>query len=222
MDFFQVVRDRNITTSETETTKYFMITQETQYNMYEDNQETASEEIKITLGQFLISERRSTVADKENSYEDSYNEYNRFKMEYEQQLEYDIKQGKVLNYSQKEESKDMPKGALKRLIDLKRSKNCTKEELSQIGIKAIECLSYDTYQRTKDMMSAKMILSRTWLVLRVWLLIYIFLAIPCWCQRGNFISLVSFLGKIIIWKYYIIVYVKIILYFRMVLLLFPL
>ncbi|XP_018306081.1 uncharacterized protein [Mycetomoellerius zeteki] len=184
MDFFQVVRDRNITTSETETTKYFMITQETQYNMYEDNQETASEEIKITLGQFLISERRSTVADKENSYEDSYNEYNRFKMEYEQQLEYDIKQGKVLNYSQKEESKDMPKGALKRLIDLKRSKNCTKEELSQIGIKAIECLSYDTYQRTKDMMSAKMILSRTWLVLRVWLLIYIFLAIPCWCQRG--------------------------------------
>ncbi|KYN16588.1 hypothetical protein ALC57_11097 [Trachymyrmex cornetzi] len=220
MDFFQVIRNRNITTSKMETTEYFVITQETQYNLYEYDQKTASEEIKITLDQFLISERRPTVANKKNSYKDSYDEYNRFKMEYEQQLEYDIKQGKVLNYSQKE-SKDMPKGALKRLIDLKRSKNCTKEELSKIGIKAIECLSYD-YQRTKDIMTAKMILSRTWLVLRVWLLIYISLAIPCWCQRGNFINLVSFLGKIIIWKCYNIVYMKIILYFRMVLLLFPL
>ncbi|XP_018367539.1 PREDICTED: uncharacterized protein LOC108764036 isoform X2 [Trachymyrmex cornetzi] len=182
MDFFQVIRNRNITTSKMETTEYFVITQETQYNLYEYDQKTASEEIKITLDQFLISERRPTVANKKNSYKDSYDEYNRFKMEYEQQLEYDIKQGKVLNYSQKE-SKDMPKGALKRLIDLKRSKNCTKEELSKIGIKAIECLSYD-YQRTKDIMTAKMILSRTWLVLRVWLLIYISLAIPCWCQRG--------------------------------------
>ncbi|KYN32636.1 hypothetical protein ALC56_13118, partial [Trachymyrmex septentrionalis] len=203
MDFFQVIRDRNITTSKTETTEYFVITQEAQYNLYEYDQKTASKEIKITLDQFLISKRRPRVADKKNSHKDSYDEYNRLKMEYEQQLEYDIKEGKVLNYSQKE-SKDMPKEALKRLIDLKRSKNCTKKELSQIGIKAIECLLYD-FQRTKDIMTAKMILSRTWLVLRIWLLIYISFAIPCWCQRGNFINLVSFLGKIFIWKYYNIV-----------------
>ncbi|XP_018352072.1 PREDICTED: uncharacterized protein LOC108754338 isoform X1 [Trachymyrmex septentrionalis] len=182
MDFFQVIRDRNITTSKTETTEYFVITQEAQYNLYEYDQKTASKEIKITLDQFLISKRRPRVADKKNSHKDSYDEYNRLKMEYEQQLEYDIKEGKVLNYSQKE-SKDMPKEALKRLIDLKRSKNCTKKELSQIGIKAIECLLYD-FQRTKDIMTAKMILSRTWLVLRIWLLIYISFAIPCWCQRG--------------------------------------
>ncbi|KYM76667.1 hypothetical protein ALC53_12905, partial [Atta colombica] len=200
MDFFQVIRDRNITTSKTETTEYFMITQETQYNLYEYDQKTTSEEeIKITLDQFLMNdmERKPRVADKKNSYKDSYDEYNstNLKIEYEQQLEFDIKEGKVLNYSQKE-SKDISKGALKTLIDLKRSKNCTKEELSQIGIKAIECLLYD-YQRTKDIMTAKMIFSRTWLVLRIWLLIYIFLAIPCWCQRGNFIKFVSFLGKII-------------------------
>jgi len=200
MDFFQVIRDRNITTSKTETTEYFMITQETQYNLYEYDQKTTSEEeIKITLDQFLMNdmERKPRVADKKNSYKDSYDDYNsnNLKIEYEQQLEFDIKEGKVLNYSQKE-SKDISKGALKTLIDLKRSKNCTKEELSQIGIKAIECL-LDDYQRTKDTMAAKMILSRTWLVLRIWLLIYIFLAIPCWCQRGNFIKFVSFLGKII-------------------------
>ncbi|KYM97998.1 hypothetical protein ALC62_11344, partial [Cyphomyrmex costatus] len=198
MDFFQVIRDRNVATNETETTE-FVKTQEThtQYNLYEYDQETASEETKITLNKFLVSEKRSTVADKENSSEDSYDEYNRFKIEYEQQLKYNIKEGKVLNYSQKEESKDTPKEALKRLIDLKRSKNCTKEELSQIGIKAIECLSYD-FQRTKDIMTTKMILSKIWLVLRVWLLIYICLAIPCWCQRGNFISY----SCIFFWKNY--------------------
>ncbi|XP_011068173.1 PREDICTED: uncharacterized protein LOC105154385 [Acromyrmex echinatior] len=181
MDFFQVIRDRNITTSKTETTEYFVVTPETQYNLYEYDQKTANEEIKITVDQFLISKRR--VADKNNSNKDSYDEYNKLKMEYEQQLEYDIKEGKVLNYSIQKESKDMPKGVLKRLIDLKPSKNCTKEEMSQIGIRAIECLSYE-FQRTKDIMAVKMILSRTWLVLRVWLLIYISVAIPCWCQRG--------------------------------------
>ncbi|KAL0131072.1 hypothetical protein PUN28_002573 [Cardiocondyla obscurior] len=105
-------------------------------------------------------------------------------MEYEQQLEDDIKKGKVLNYTEKEEQK---KGALKltfkKIMDLKRPRNCTKEEISQIGIKAIECLLYD-YQHAKDVTTVKIVLSKTWLVFRVWLLIYICLAIPCWCQRG--------------------------------------
>ncbi|XP_011705171.1 PREDICTED: uncharacterized protein LOC105460427 [Wasmannia auropunctata] len=183
MDFFQVIRDRNIMTGETDTTEYFAKTQETytQYDLYKYDQETANNDTKTILKQSSISEEKSTL-DNESSYEEAY-DYKRFKMEYEQQMQDDIKQEKILNYTEKEEPKDTAKGALKRIMDLKRPKNCTKEELSQIGIKAIECLLYD-YQRAKDITTAKMVLSRTWLVLRVWLLIYICLAIPCWCQRG--------------------------------------
>jgi len=158
----------------------------TQYDLYKYNQETANENTKTILNQSSISEKRYTLADNEISYEESY-DYKRFKMEYERQLEYDIKQGKILNYTEKEEPKNMPKEVLKGIMDLKRPKNCTKEELNQIGIKAIECLLYD-YQSMKDITTAKVILSRIWLILRVWLLIYICLAIPCWCQRGNFIN----------------------------------
>lgn len=185
MDFFQVIRDRNVTTSETETNKYLAKTPETRtrYNLYEYDQEVTSEAIK-NIPEQSSSLERSTLADNESSYEESY-DYERFKMEYEQQLEYSIKKGKVLNYTEKEEPKNILKETLKRIIDLKRPKNCTKEELSQIGIKTIECLLYD-YQRVKDITTAKIVLSRTWLVFRVWLLIYICLAIPCWCQKGDF------------------------------------
>ncbi|XP_071649158.1 uncharacterized protein [Temnothorax longispinosus] len=169
MDFFQVIRNRNVTTEEMETTAgYLAKTPETytQYNLYEYDQETTSDATKNLLDQSSISERSSTLADNESSHEESY-DYERFKMEYEQQLEYDIKEGKVLNYTdneKKEPLKNTLKGALKRIMDLKRPKNCTKEELSQIGIKAIECLLYD-YQRAKDITTAKLILSRTWMVL---------------------------------------------------------
>ncbi|XP_077275145.1 uncharacterized protein LOC143904378 isoform X1 [Temnothorax americanus] len=185
MDFFQAMRNRNVTTEKMETTGYLAKTPETyaRYNLYDDDQETTSDATKNLLDQSSISERSSTLADNSSSHEESY-DYERFKMEYEQQLDDDIKEGKVLNYTEKKEPlKNTLKGALKRIMDLKRPKNCTEEELSQIGIKAIECLLYD-YQRAKDITTAKLILSRTWLVFRVWLLIYICFAIPCWCQRG--------------------------------------
>lgn len=194
-----MIRNRNVTTDETETTEYFMRTQRTQYDLYE-YEETTNEGTKDTLNQSSILERGSiSPVDNESSYEESY-DYEKFKMEYEQQLEYDIKERKVLNYTETEEPKDTPRGALKRIMDLKRPENCTKEEINQIGIKAIECLLY-SYQHTKDITTVKMILSRTRLVFRVWLLIYICLAIPCWCQRGNSFSyscIRSFLERIII------------------------
>lgn len=216
-----MIKDRNVTTGEIETIEYFAKMSEayTQYNLYKYDQETTSEATKNILEQSSISER-SMLTDNESPYEELY-DYERFKIEYEHQLEYDIKEGRVLNYTEKEEPKNTLKEALKRITGLKQPKNCTKEELSQIGIKAIECLLYE-YQRTKDITIAKMVLSRTWLVFRVWLLIYICLAIPCWCQRGDFINYFcngSLLEKIIMLKYY---YMKIILYFRMVLLLLPL
>ncbi|XP_011152324.1 uncharacterized protein LOC105190970 isoform X2 [Harpegnathos saltator] len=184
MDFFQMAKNSNVTIN-AETIEYLGETQSTraQYDVYEYGQESTSEDAeKYTPDQFLISSRGSTLADTENPEEEPY-DYETLKLEYEQQLEYGMKHGKVLNYTEKKEPKDTPREALKRIMGMKQAKNCTKEEISQIGIKAIECLAYD-YQHARDMATAGKILSRTWLVLRVWLLIYICLAIPCWCQRG--------------------------------------
>lgn len=189
MDFFQMIRDRrDVVTGETGMMEYFtkMSEARTRYDLDQYDEGTTSEATKNIPEQSSIS-GRSVLTDDENSYEESY-DYERFKIEYEHQLEYDMKEGKVLNYTEKGESKGTLKEALKRIVDLKPPKNCTKEELSQIGIKAIECLLYE-YQRTRDITTAKIILSRTWLVVRVWLLIYICLAIPCWCQRGDFYQL---------------------------------
>lgn len=179
--------NRDVVTGEAETTEYFEKTQEirTQYDMYEYGQKITSESTENILAQSLIPQGRSTLAETESPDEEPY-DYEKFKMEYEQQLEYNIKLGKALNYTEKEQLKDTPKEALKRIVSLKKSKNCTKEELSRIGIRALECLLYDI-QHAKDIMHVNRILSRTWLVLKIWLLIYICLAIPCWCQRGNFI-----------------------------------
>jgi len=173
MDFFQVIKERN-------ETKHFGETRAThmQYDTYEYGQKITSEN---TPNWSLT--KKSTLADTESPDKESY-DYEKFKMEYEQQLDYNIRHGKALNYTEKEDLEDTPKKALERIISLKQPKNCTKEELSQIGIKAIECLVYD-YRRTRDMATMKKVLSRTWLVLRVWLLIYVCLAIPCWCQRGK-------------------------------------
>ncbi|XP_020279504.1 uncharacterized protein LOC109852613 [Pseudomyrmex gracilis] len=169
MDFFQILRNRTI--SETE---YLAETQAA--TRYDDEYDQESASIANDTDRVSTTEtRRSTFAD-----EESY-DYSKFKMEYEQQIEDNVKRGKALNYTEKEE--DAPRKALKRIMDLKRPRNCTKEELSQIGVRAMECLIYD-YQRAKDVAAVKKILLRTWIVLRVWLLIYVCLAIPCWCQRG--------------------------------------
>ncbi|KAL6444724.1 hypothetical protein ACFW04_002059 [Cataglyphis niger] len=175
MDFFEVMKDRDIVTDEAEITEYFEKTQEIQYDMYEYGQKTTSENITNIFDQSSTLKERSTLAETESPDEELY-DYEKFKKEYEQQLEYNIEHGKVLNYTEKEELEDIPKEALK-------GSNCTKEELSQIGIKALKCLLYD-YQHVKDITHINKILARTWLVLKIWLLIYICLAIPCWCQRG--------------------------------------
>lgn len=218
-DLFQTAKDSNVTANNAETTGYLEETQSAraQYDVYEYGKETTNEDTeRYTPDRSFISSERSTLADTENPDEEPY-DYEQFKMEYEQQLEYDIKYGKALNYTEKEGSEDTPKEALKRIMDMRRPKNCTKEEISQIGIKAIECLAHD-YQRARDTATVGKVLSRTWLVLRVWLLIYICLAIPCWCQRGNFVTSVTFF----VVMHESPLYERRILYSRMVLLLFPL
>jgi len=151
----------------------------------------------ISKNQSLTSEKGYTLENMEEPYD-----YEKFKMEYEQQLEYNIKHGKVFNYTEKAELEDTPKKALKEII--KQSKNCTEEELRKFGIKSIKCIIRD-YQRTKDIVAVKKIVFKTWLVIRIWFLIYVCVAIPCWCQRGNFIN-VKF-------NYYIIIIIIILYYY---------
>ncbi|XP_026829371.1 uncharacterized protein LOC113562888 [Ooceraea biroi] len=189
MDFFQVIRGKNVTNSNTEIAEYTAKPQLTrvQYDTmykYGQNITTRYDDAAndIPRNQSLISQKRYTFADTESPDEEPY-DYEKFKMEYDQQLEYNIKYGKVFNYTEKEELKESPKEALKRIIDLKRPKNCTKEELGHFGIKAIKCLIYD-YQRTRNVAAVRKVLFRTWLVVRIWLLIYVCLAIPFWCHRG--------------------------------------
>lgn len=181
-----MARESNVTASDVETTEYLGEASSTRAQYDEYGQEVTSEDVeKYTPEQFFASSTASTPADTESPDEELY-DYEAFKLEYEQQLEHGMKDGKMLNYTERkeEEPEGAPRQALKRILDVKRPKNCTKEEITQIGIEAIECLAHD-YQRAKDMATVGKILSRTWLVLRVWLLIYVCLAVPCWCQRGN-------------------------------------
>lgn len=191
MDFFQVIKDRNQITNQTETTEYIAGTTRVQYtnNVYEYDENNAIRYDDVTndtpRNRFVISEE-STLASTENPDEEPY-DYEKFKLEYEQQIEYNMRHGKAFNYTEKKELEGSPKETLKRILDLKRPKNCTKKELSQIGIKALKCIVHE-YQSIKTVAAARTVLFKTWLVVKIWLLIYICLAIPCWCYGGNFIN----------------------------------
>ncbi|KAK0182833.1 hypothetical protein PV327_000927 [Microctonus hyperodae] len=114
--------------------------------------------------------------------DDDYN-YEALRAEYYQQLDDAIKNNLTFNYTQKSEPEYSPKDALKNIVELKIPKNCSKEELSQFGLKAFQCLVFD-YKNAKTS-SIKKLLWRTWTVIKIWIFIYICVAIPCWCQRGH-------------------------------------
>jgi len=184
-DLPQMIRNKTMITTETE--EYITKSQMpgVQYDtMYEYGQNTTIQyndtTNDISKNQTLVSEKEYPLEDMEEPYD-----YEKLKMEYEQQLAYNIKHHKVFNYTEKEE--DTPKKALNEII--KQAKNCTKKELKKIKI--IKCLIRD-YRRTKDIVAIKKILYKAWLIIKIWFLIYVCVAIPCWCQRGNLINAFSF------------------------------
>lgn len=60
-------------------------------------------------------------------------------------------------------------------------KNCTAEELSQIGFKAIYCL-YSDYKNNRH--NPRVLTLRLWRIARVWFYVYVVVAIPLWCTKG--------------------------------------
>ena len=110
--------------------------------------------------------------------------YDKLKAEYYNQIEEIQRRNETFNDIEQEEAEETVKDSVKKIVDFKMPKNCTKEELSQVGVKAIECLIYD-YQHAKNETEVKKVFNRTLMVIRVWILIYICVAIPCWCQKGK-------------------------------------
>lgn len=111
-------------------------------------------------------------------------DYEIFRSEYYEEMESLKSDNKTLNYTDNGAPEESGEDALKKIVDFKVPKNCTKEELTQFGAKALECLAFD-YKNAKSEKNLKKILSRTWIVLRVWVCIYLVIAVPCWCQKGK-------------------------------------
>ncbi|XP_063981832.1 uncharacterized protein LOC135164949 [Diachasmimorpha longicaudata] len=124
----------------------------------------------------------TTVPSEETADEEEY-DYEKFKAEYYQQLEDMNVQNLTHNFTNTEEAEETPGDALKKIVEFKIPRNCTREELTQIGAKAFECLMFD-YQHAKNESDVKRVLARGWMVIRVWCFIYICIAIPAWCQKG--------------------------------------
>lgn len=120
----------------------------------------------------------------DNEESDDDYDYEALRAEYYQQLDDAIRNNLTFNYTQKSQTEYSPEDALKKIVELKIPKNCTKEELAQFGLNAFQCLVFD-YNHAKTSSDVKKILWRTWTVIKIWIFIYICVAIPCWCQKGN-------------------------------------
>ena len=124
----------------------------------------------------------------EDSIESEINEamesydYEKLRAEYDQEFS---NANITANHTLDEDNKDEEtvKDAIKKIVEFDMPRNCTKEELTEIGVRALECLAFD-YQHSKNSSDVRRVLARTWSVVRIWLCIYIFIAIPCWFQKG--------------------------------------
>ncbi|XP_066585746.1 uncharacterized protein [Prorops nasuta] len=129
-----------------------------------------------------ISEEKTTFVIEQNTMNEFY-DYEALKAEYEEQIKKIVQHNNTFNYTDKDKPEESPKDAIAKLINFTKPKNCTKEEMTQIGLQAMQCL-VQGYQHVKDKTTLNRMLSRTWVVLRVWIYIYLSIAIPCWCQKG--------------------------------------
>lgn len=141
-------------------------------------------ETTLTGGTDEINLNRSVEESTTSNIETSEDyDYDKLKAEYYYQIQEIQRRNETFNYTDQGESEETVEDAVKKIIDFKMPRNCTKEELSQIGVKAFECLIFD-YQHAKNKTDVKKVLDRTWMVIKIWVLIYFCIAIPCWCQKG--------------------------------------
>lgn len=133
--------------------------------------------------EFFRSEADTTPASLEETEEEVY-DYENFRAEYDQQMEDAKISNMTFNYTDSGEPEETAGDAIKKIVEFDMPKNCTKEELTQFGVKALECLAFD-YKNARNQSDVRRILARTWSVVRVWICIYVCIAVPCWCQKGS-------------------------------------
>ncbi|XP_048507636.1 uncharacterized protein LOC125500153 [Athalia rosae] len=128
------------------------------------------------------SEKINVSLEKQSPDEYDY-DYHLFKSEYLEQIEFSKMDNNTFNFTENEVPEESGEDALKKIINFKMPRNCTREELTEFGARALECLAFD-YKHTKDKKNLNRILYRTWIILRIWICIYLCIAILCWCQKG--------------------------------------
>ncbi|XP_012286923.1 uncharacterized protein LOC105703250 [Orussus abietinus] len=154
----------------------------TSLNLYTSIPITISEK-GDTVNDFVMFTQPSMTTSESRDFEEEVYDYEKFKAEYYQQIEENIRNNKTFNYTNDGRSEETVKDTFVELVNFKKPKNCTKEELNQFGITALKCLTIQ-YQHAKNSTDVKNILSRIWIIVRVWICIYACIAIPCWCQKG--------------------------------------
>lgn len=112
-------------------------------------------------------------------------DYKSLEKEYEEEIQKVKSSNDTLNFTEINED-ESAKEAVKSLIAFdKLPRNCTKEEISKIGLGAVECFFIDVKNITNKTRPEQIMLGKRILkVVLIWFCIYLAIAIPCWCQKG--------------------------------------
>ncbi|XP_058792366.1 mucin-2-like [Phymastichus coffea] len=109
-------------------------------------------------------------------------QYEKIIPEYDLEIE-DIKTENVtFDYTDNEIQKSLQK-LIKKAIDIRKPRNCSKFEGFNYGIKAFRC-ALDDFHSARNRTQINKALGRVWKIVRIWFCVYTCIAIPCWCQYG--------------------------------------
>lgn len=67
-------------------------------------------------------------------------------------------------------------------------RNCTEEEIKNIGFKAVHCI-FEDYKNHRQ--SPRVLAARLWRIAKIWFMVYLVIAVPLWCTRG-YIKIINY------------------------------
>ncbi|KAG7298049.1 hypothetical protein JYU34_018819 [Plutella xylostella] len=71
---------------------------------------------------------------------------------------------------------------LKQLVNFDTdTRNCTEEEIKNIGIKALNCIYQESVNQTED---PTLLAERFGRIVKIWFFVYVAVAVPLWCTKG--------------------------------------
>ncbi|CAG9766399.1 unnamed protein product [Ceutorhynchus assimilis] len=117
---------------------------------------------------------------------DDYN-YANLKAQYDDSVKKAKQKNDTAKYKEVKEEESAAE-AVKTLVDFK-AKNCTEEEKSGLGVKAIKCFWLESKKKHMNKDQKFFMLKKVILIMIIWILIYACIAIPLWCQYGEELKL---------------------------------